>query len=89
MPEVLGTTDTIFNLLWQSLEGGTYNIPQLKQDLQADSLFEDFGFDSLDLVDFTLRVQERFRISLRQEDLPTLVSVEAVEAYIRAHEHAA
>ncbi len=86
MPNVLSTTDTVFNLLWQSLEGGTYDLPRLKQEIRVDSPFEEFGFDSLDLVDFTLRIQEHFRIPIRQEDLPTLVSIEAVEAYIRAHE---
>jgi acyl carrier protein len=88
MPKTLSTTDTVFNLLWQSLEGGSYDLPRLKQEIRADSPFEEFGFDSLDMVDFTLRVQEHFRIPIRQDDIPTLVSIEAVEAYIRTHEAA-
>jgi acyl carrier protein len=38
----------------------------------------------LDLVEFFLRVQERFKISIRQEDYAELKSIDAVASYINS-----
>jgi acyl carrier protein len=80
------TDDTIMEILWQSLEGGDHNIEELKQKLEVDSQFEDFGFDSLDMVDFLLRLEEHFNITIPQEDYANLGSIAAVQAYISAQQ---
>ena len=78
--------DTIMEILWQSLEGSDHNIEELKQKLESDSQFEDFGFDSLDMVDFLLRLEDHFNITIPQEDYAHLGSIAAVQAYISAHQ---
>ena len=80
------TDDTIMEILWQSLEGGDHNLDELKQKLAVDSQFEDFGFDSLDMVDFLLRIEDHFNITIPQEDYAHLGSIAAVQAYISAQQ---
>jgi len=80
------TDDTIMAILWQSLEGGDYDLEELQQKLALDSQFEEFGFDSLDMVDFLLRIEDHFNITIPQEDYANLGSIAAVQAYISAHQ---
>jgi len=80
------TDDTIMAILWQSLEGGDHDLEELKHKLQIDSQFEDFGFDSLEMVDFLLRIEDHFNIAIPQEDYANLGSIAAVQAYISAHQ---
>jgi acyl carrier protein len=80
------TDDIIMEILWQSLEGGDHNLEELKQKLAVDSQFEDFGFDSLDMVDFLLRIEDHFNITIPQEDYAHLGSIAAVQAYISAQQ---
>jgi len=80
------TDDTIMAILWQSLEGGDYDLEELQQKLALDSQFEEFGFDSLDMVDFLLRIEDHFNITIPQEDYSNLGSIAAVQAYISAHQ---
>jgi acyl carrier protein len=80
--ELLETEKTIMEIFWQSLEGGRYNIAEIKKRLNADTSFNDIGVDSLEMVDFYLRLQDRFEITIRQEDFDLLTSVGAVRAYI-------
>ena len=80
------TDDTIMEILWQSLEGGDHNLAELKQKLAVDSQFEDFGFDSLDMVDFLLRIEDHFNITIPQEDYANLGSIAAVQAYLSAQQ---
>ena len=80
------TDNTIIEILWQSLEGGDYDLEELKQKLEIDSQFEDLGFDSLDMVDFLLRLEDHFKIAIPQEDYPNMVSISAVQTYIRDHQ---
>jgi len=82
MSQQLNPEIAIFETLWQSLEGGHYNLEELKRRLSSDSKFDDFGVDSLELIDFYLRLQDRFEITIQQEDFGKLTSVGAVRAYI-------
>ena len=86
MMDKKGTDDTIMEILLQSLEGGDHNLAELKQKLAVDSQFEDFGFDSLDMVDFLLRIEDHFNITIPQEDYANLGSIAAVQAYISAQQ---
>jgi len=76
-------TQQISEILWQSLEGEEVNLAELKTRLTEDSSFGDFGLDSLALVEFFLRLQSHFKISIRQEDYPHLTSLEAVQRYVQ------
>lgn len=73
---------TIKDILWQSLEGGEHDLQVLEQHLEADSKFDTLGFDSLELVDFFLRLEEYFNISIPQEDYATMDSIESVQDYV-------
>ena len=79
MMDKKSTDDTIMAILWQSLEGGDHDLEELKQKLQIDSQFEDFGFDSL-------RIEDHFNIAIPQEDYANLGSIAAVQAYVSAHQ---
>ncbi len=77
------TTDqTVMEILWQSLAGGRYNVEELKGRVQPDSRFDELGLDSLDVVDFFLRLQDHFKIRMREQDYTDLLSIDAVQAYI-------
>jgi acyl carrier protein len=78
-------TDTLFALFWQALAGGSYDLTDLEQRFDADSTFQEFLIDSLDLTDFLLRVSDHFGVRVPLEQLPHLGSLKALEAYIRVH----
>ena len=73
----------ILKLLVQALEGGDYDIEDVKRQVLSGDLFDEVGIDSLDLTAFVLHLQDFFKIPVRQEDYPTLSTLEAVEAYVR------
>jgi acyl carrier protein len=72
----------IKDILWQSLRGSNYNIEELQEKLTPDTRFDDAGLDSLDIVDFFLRVQDEFEIKLREEDYARLATINEVRTYI-------
>jgi acyl carrier protein len=82
MLKQLDTEKAVLEILWQSLEGGHYNLQELKTSLRVDSRIDEIGVDSLELVDFYLRLQDHFKIKIQQEDFDKLTSVGAVQAYI-------
>ena len=73
--------ESITSILRQSLAGSRYDLSRLDQ-LTPNAEFESFGFDSLDMVEFFLRVQDEFQFTIKREDFPTLVSVASVRDYI-------
>lgn len=74
----------VLDILWESLEGGDYNLDRLHKEVGRDTPFEGF-LDSLDITDFVLRLEHHYKINIAQEDFPKLSSVAAVEDYVRAH----
>lgn len=82
MSTVPSTEKMIEELMWQSLEGGNYNVEALKKQVTADSRFDELGLDSLDAVDFFLRVQDHFKIKMREEDYAKLGTIKEVQAYV-------
>lgn len=77
-------TRALFDLFWQALAGGRYDVANLKAQFDADSTFQEYLIDSLDLTDFLLRVKDRFDVQVPLERLPNLGSMRALERYIRA-----
>lgn len=76
--------DVIREIFWESLEGSPLNLQKLRDRMLIEQEFQRLGLDSLDLVEFFLRVQERFKIAIRQEDYAELVSIDAVVQYVRS-----
>jgi acyl carrier protein len=81
-------TETLFDLFWQSLAGGGYDLVELKDRFRVDSTFQEFLIDSLDLTDFMLRVKDRFQVQVPLENLPNLSSLKSLEAYIVEYQRA-
>ncbi len=85
--EPFDITRTLFDLFWQALAGGSYDVADLKERFDADTTFQEFLIDSLDLTDFLLRVRDHFEVQVPLDRLPNLGSIHALEAYIRTQQH--
>jgi acyl carrier protein len=72
----------VFQILWQSVEGGQYDLDDLKRSVGVDTNIAAF-LDSLDMADFLLRLEHHYKIGIPQEEYPRLSSIAAIEAYIR------
>ncbi len=78
-----GGAQEVWDLLWSSLEGGNYDLDALQARMREDSDFvAEMGIDSLDLVEFYLRLREHFNVDLNEYDYPKLTSVRAVTALL-------
>lgn len=78
------TYTALVEILRQSLAGTRYDMSRLSQ-LTPDSHFEAFGFDSLDMVEFFLRVQDEFQFTIKREDFSGLVSIATLQRYMELH----
>jgi len=72
----------ILDILWQSLKGGNYDLEAMKRKLAPESRFEDLGIDSLDMTDFFIRIEDRYKVKIMQEDYSSLASVRALQEYL-------
>jgi acyl carrier protein len=73
----------IWTILWDSLEGSSHDLRALKPSARDDARFiEDLGLDSLDLLEFYLRLDEAFDLSLTADDYPALNSVQDIIAFV-------
>jgi acyl carrier protein len=74
---------TIWTILWDSMEGSLHDLGALKASARDDARFvEDLGLDSLDLLEFYLRLDEAFEVSLTADDYPALNSVQGIIAFL-------
>jgi acyl carrier protein len=72
-------TQVVWEILWTSLTGGHYDVEALRARARDDSDFvADLGIDSLDLVEFFLRLEEHTTIKLDADDYANLTSVAAI-----------
>jgi acyl carrier protein len=79
----------IWDLLWQSLQGGNYDIESLQTHVRDDSHFVDeMGIDSLDLVEFYLRLEEHVHVNLEADDYSNLTSVQAIMTFLQEQSRA-
>ncbi|MDO9155154.1 MAG: phosphopantetheine-binding protein [Paludibacter sp.] len=51
-------------------------------EIKPDSTFKDLGADSLDEVEIILEVERKFHISISEEMIPQVLSVESLSNYI-------
>lgn len=72
-------TQVVWEILWKSLTGGHYDVEALRAQARDDSdLVADLGIDSLDLVEFFLRLEEHTNVKLDADDYASLTSVAAI-----------
>jgi acyl carrier protein len=58
--------------------------PQITNDIRdGDSFRDDWGLDSLELVEFVARIEQTFRIMIPDKDLQELRSLNATAAYLQ------
>lgn len=71
-------------ILLVALEGGNYDTGPAGEKLHNDSHFiKEIGIDSLDLLDFYLRLEDQFKVEIRDADYPSLTSVQAVTEFLK------
>jgi acyl carrier protein len=83
MQDLQVEANTIEEILWLSLAGGNYDLEALKEKTEPDTRFDELGLDSLDVIDFFIRVQDHYKVTMRDEDYSNLASIEAVRAFVR------
>jgi acyl carrier protein len=72
-------TQMVWEILWKSLTGGHYDVEALRAKARDNSdLVTDLGIDSLDLVEFFLRLEEQTNVKLDADDYASLTSVAAI-----------
>ena len=59
--------------------------PQISHEIKnTDSFRDDWGLDSLELVEFVARIEQTFRIMIPDKDLQELYSLNATAAYLQS-----
>ncbi|MEM6854033.1 MAG: acyl carrier protein [Planctomycetota bacterium] len=61
----------------------------LSQVNSATRFVEDLGFDSLDVAEFTLEIEDEYEVGIPDEQVDRLKTVQAVVDWIQAQQHAA
>jgi acyl carrier protein len=77
--------EAVWEVLWESLDGSVRDLAALKVSAREDALFiEEMGLDSLDLLEFYLRLDEKFGVRLTEEDYPELTSIKTVVSLLKS-----
>ena len=78
-------TTEIWKILLESLSAERYDLDSLKDQVTEDSDFAtDLSIDSLDLLEFFLRLEDHFNVSIPQEEYATLSSVKAINLFLKS-----
>lgn len=74
------------NEITAQLRATLHNVkPQISEHIKnADNFKDDWGLDSLELVEFVARIEQAFKILIPDNDLPQLISLDAAAAYLRS-----
>ncbi|MCL2813436.1 MAG: acyl carrier protein [Oscillospiraceae bacterium] len=63
---------------------------QLKADpekiLPKTNVMEDLGADSLDVVELLMSIEESFEVTVPDEDIPALKTVQDIVDYVESHQ---
>lgn len=74
----------IREILLGALENENYNLGTSGENLRNDSHFtEELGINSLDLLEFFLRIEDQFEIQIHDDEARSLTSVYAVVQYLK------
>jgi acyl carrier protein len=76
--------DDVMDVLWDSLAGGTADLIELKQKVNNGVALNELGLDSLDMVDYYLRLQDKFDIDISSDDFAQLNSFSEIAAFINS-----
>src|SRR5947208_17013033 len=78
-------TTEIWNILLESLNADRYDLDSLKNQVTEDCNFaSDLSIDSLDLLEFFLRLEDHFNVSIPQEEYAKLTSVRAIRLFLKS-----
>lgn len=70
-------------LLW-TLENGNYDLGSSGENLRNDSHFtKEIGINSLELLDFFLRLEDQFEVQIHEHHYGSLTSVQAVMDFLK------
>ena len=77
--------EAVWEVLWEALDGSVRDLAALKAGAREDALFmEEMGLDSLDLLEFYLRLDEKFGVRLTEDDYPELISIKTVVSVLES-----
>jgi len=72
--------EQIVEIISKQLEAKSENIKP------ETSIMEDLGADSLDVVELLMAVEETFGVSVPDEDVPGLKTVQDIADYVETHQ---
>lgn len=79
------TRELVLTAFWEALEGGSYDAGKIRETLADDShLVDDLGLDSLDLVEFYMRLEELFETEIPNAEFEKLSTIGAIASYLSA-----
>lgn len=79
----MSVQEQLLELFWEVLEGCDYEVEAIKRELSVDDdLAKKFMIDSLDMVEFYVRVQEHFAIVIPQDDYMRLDTIANIEGFL-------
>ena len=85
MIETDNTSRLVREILLGALENENYNLGTSGENLRNDSHFtEEIGINSIDLLEFFLRIEDQFEIQIHDDDARSLTSVYAVIHFLKA-----
>lgn len=77
-------TDSVIEVLWESLASeGQTDLTTLKKCVREGAQISDLGLDSLDLIDYYLRLQDRFEVQIPEDTFDELTSFSAIATFIQ------
>lgn len=75
---------TIKNLLIETLDPDDYDLEEMAETITGDThLVQVYGVDSLDFLEFIIRINETFGITIPEETYSSLVSVQRIAAGVQ------
>jgi len=84
MLETNNASRLVREILLGALENENYKLGTSGENLRNDSHFtEEIGINSLDLLEFFLRIEDQFEIQIHDDDAGSLTSVNAVIQFLK------
>jgi acyl carrier protein len=75
-------TKQLNDLLLDSLDTQQYSIESLGESLTPTTNLIECGIDSLNLMEYLLRVEQHFGLEIPEDEYDQMVSMAAIERYI-------
>src|SRR5262245_47238958 len=76
----------LHRVLWEALAGGNYDLEKLKATIRDDQhLGRDLGIESLDIIEFHVRIQAAFGLAIGEADYEEATTIAGVFTLLRRH----